>query len=1068
MTAITPSARRLVSACVLALLAAVPLAAVTGAANPPQWGERLDRQHQEGEAVRIAFNARDPENETVTYGSASLPRGLSIDASTGLVTGVLTPSDPDTTNGAAGIHTVVIRATDADGEVADYTFTWRVSRFRKGDVFAGIGMGKYQVFGEDGVYKYTVTSETEQEWTNAGYGGGGTTTGCGYNWVSRKMYFTAFDVNHAPAVIEVDPVPASGAEAFPRTRISTFRDSGVSDPSDPSLRLSIDNGPESVAFDAQGNMFVGHASGFYNTDWLPADSNGRPVATFGDNPDDWNIYYAKAGGGLILSNGLPIPYAQGVSVEGFLEKSPGVLWPVTGNTKPLDHWGRDVQKFQYSGATGEMSRTASFDVHAGWQGSDWIDLSTDQRTLFYTSEYGVIYRYDTGPGVPDGSRQLAPFATLPQGRGIVNTLYAIRILPPGDGSGGVIVAGPAGLLRIAADGRIVNYFDVPGEDAFFAVTLSPDGRTLWSASMSSGRVYRWDVASGRALGPGIQTQAFDYGNGVKSLTGLCMMGEYTAAQEVCGNNLDDDGDGEIDELCQGVEACFVDSPGDDDGDGLVDANDPDCGASNLCAADGPTDPSVAGFCSRLSTEGDSVQVRPAPVPSGQAETYQVTGLPPGISAGANGWLTGTPQHSIVQNGVTPDTQDFLVTVNATRTRVSTGQVMATYQHEFTWTIRNLNQLPVATADAITMPAGQSRTIDVRLNDYDLDTEDTLSLTGFTQPSNGTVTVSGTTFTYIPSAVFAGTDNWTYTLADGRGGSATATVTATVVNRAPIAIADSATAAGTRPAIVNVLANDSDPDNHAITISSVSTPSNGTAVVNANGTITYIANAGFEGTDSFSYTIRDAFGAESSATVTVVVGPASRIDPCMCASARASIGLIWPANHRRLIDVNVTNVTDANGGGVQIKVLGIYQDEPTNYLGDGTTTIDAGGVGTDTAWLRAERTGNRNAGDNGRLYEIVFEATASDGSSCQGSVFTGVPHDQGQGRYVVDDGVRYDSTVPGGPIVRTGPRIERRLPDLGYPNPGAEACRVDALPLASTFTDASPFIDPRARYAREPR
>lgn len=1123
----TPGTRRLITACVFALLAAVPLAAITGAANPPQWGARIDRLHQEGDNVKILFIAKDPENKAVSYGSSSLPRGLTIDPLTGLVSGILTPSDRDTTNGSAGVHTVVIRATDADGEVADYTFTWRVSRFRKGDVFAGIGLGRYQVFGDDGTYKYTVTSETEEEWTNAGAGGGGTTTGCGYNWVSRKMYFTAFDVNHAPAVIEIDPVPASDVEAFPRKRISTFRDSGFTDPATPTLRLSIDNAPESVVFDGQGNMFVGHASGFYNGDWMPGDSAGRAIiAPSPTNPDDYNYYYVKANGSQILSNRLPIPFAQGVSVDGFLEKWPGMPWPVTGNAKPLDHWGRDVQKFLYSSGTGELTRAATFDVHAGYQGSDWLDLSSDQRTLFYTSEWGVIYRYDTGPGVADTARQLTPFVTLPPIGERSATLYAVRLLPPGDGSGGLIVATPYNVVRIASNGRIVSHFDAPGEDSWFAVTLSPDGRTMWSASMSSGRIYRWDISTAQLLAPvaGIETQALELAPDFRSLTGLCIMGEYTAAQEVCGNGLDDDGDGEIDEVCRSVEACIASSPGDDDGDGLVDSNDPDCGAESVCALDGYTDSSIAGFCSRLSSEGDAVQVGPAPGPppeSDQRETYQVSGLPPGIVVDANGWYVGTPLHSIVLNTANPDTVVYPVTVNVTRRQVSTGNLIATFQQNFNWTIKNRNQVPVAVADAVTMRPGQSRTIDVRLNDSDLDAEDTLSITGFTQPASGALTQSGTSFTYVPSTspVFVGTDSWTYTIADGRGGTATATVTANVVNTPPIAVADvvsvvagqavtvnvlandppdadgdtrtitgftqpsggtvtqvagglrftpvngfagvasftytiadgfggvstapvtirvvnippvavadSATAAGTRPVIINVLANDNDPDNHVIAVSGALPPANGTAVVNANGTITYTANAGFQGSDSFLYTIRDGFGGESSATVTIAVGPPNRFDPCLCASARASIGEIWPANHKKVVDVKVTNVIDPDGGALAIKVLGIYQDEPTNYLGDGNTTIDGGGIGTDTAWVRAERTGNPNVGDNGRAYEIVFEASAPDGSSCQGSVFTGVPHDQGQGNYIFDDGIRYDSTVAGGPIVRNALRIENGLTD----------------------------------------
>ena len=85
---------------------------------------------------------------------------------------------------------------------------------------------------EEGVYKYTLTSETAADHSapnpeyDYGWFGGGITAGCGYNWVTRKMYFTAFDDDYDPAVYEVNTVPTGGALA--RTaRISTFRDSGL-------------------------------------------------------------------------------------------------------------------------------------------------------------------------------------------------------------------------------------------------------------------------------------------------------------------------------------------------------------------------------------------------------------------------------------------------------------------------------------------------------------------------------------------------------------------------------------------------------------------------------------------------------------------------------------------------------------------------------------------------------------------------------------------------------------------------------------------------------------------------
>ena len=73
-----------------------------------------------------------------------------------------------------------------------------------------------------------------------------------------------------------------------------------------------------------------------------------------------------------------------------------------------------------------------------------------------------------------------------------------------------------------------------------------------------------------------------------------------------------------------------------------------------------------------------------------------------------------------------------------------------------------------------------------------------------------------------------------------------------------------------PATVSVLANDTDPDGDALTVTGASTPANGTAVVNANGSITYTPAAGYVGTDSFTYTISDGRGGVGGASVSVTV------------------------------------------------------------------------------------------------------------------------------------------------------------------------------------------------------
>ena len=89
------------------------------------------------------------------------------------------------------------------------------------------------------------------------------------------------------------------------------------------------------------------------------------------------------------------------------------------------------------------------------------------------------------------------------------------------------------------------------------------------------------------------------------------------------------------------------------------------------------------------------------------------------------------------------------------------------------------------------------------------------------------------------------------------------------NTPPTANDDTASTKVETKVTIDVLANDSDDDGDALTIKSVTTPANGTAVIN-NNKIDYTPNKDFSGEDSFYYTITDSSGAEATAKVTIKV------------------------------------------------------------------------------------------------------------------------------------------------------------------------------------------------------
>ena len=190
----------------------------------------------------------------------------------------------------------------------------------------------------------------------------------------------------------------------------------------------------------------------------------------------------------------------------------------------------------------------------------------------------------------------------------------------------------------------------------------------------------------------------------------------------------------------------------------------------------------------------------------------------------------------------------------------------------------INQPPVAVPDAYTILGGALVLVmPVLGNDSDPD-GDPLTIVSVTQPSpgSGTVTIdgSGQTITFNRQTTLPAT--FTYTISDGRGGTATTNVTVTLstpINQPPVAVPDAYTIPATSLVLVmQVLANDSDPDGDPLTIVSVTQPPTGSGSVTIDGsgqTITFNRQTVLPAT--FTYTISDGRGGTASTSVTVTLG-----------------------------------------------------------------------------------------------------------------------------------------------------------------------------------------------------
>jgi subtilisin family serine protease len=188
------------------------------------------------------------------------------------------------------------------------------------------------------------------------------------------------------------------------------------------------------------------------------------------------------------------------------------------------------------------------------------------------------------------------------------------------------------------------------------------------------------------------------------------------------------------------------------------------------------------------------------------------------------------------------------------------------------TVTPLNDAPTAVDDVLVTLRDTAGSVDVLANDTDVD-DDALAVTSISTPGHGSATLEADgTITYQPAAGYDGADGFDYAIGDGAGGSASGHVAVTVVavNQPPTAVDDTASVAEDGSESIDVVDNDIDPDGGALSVSALGQPSHGSTALAADGTVTYIPLANYNGPDAFGYTVADTIGFTDSATVTVTV------------------------------------------------------------------------------------------------------------------------------------------------------------------------------------------------------
>lgn len=202
-------------------------------------------------------------------------------------------------------------------------------------------------------------------------------------------------------------------------------------------------------------------------------------------------------------------------------------------------------------------------------------------------------------------------------------------------------------------------------------------------------------------------------------------------------------------------------------------------------------------------------------------------------------------------------------------------------------VSGTNDAPIAGDDSYGLVEGGtlvSTVPGVLWNDSDAEGAP-LSVSLVSGPANGSLSLNADgSFTYIHDDSETTADAFVYMVSDGVGGTATATVSLAVtpVDDPPLAATDTFESTPGQPLSIlpmeGVLGNDVDIDSASLSAVVVDTTSFGTLSLNPDGSFDYVPQAGFVGTDSFTYVVDDGNSLSTPVTVFINVQAVGGLDP----------------------------------------------------------------------------------------------------------------------------------------------------------------------------------------------
>lgn len=291
-------------------------------------------------------------------------------------------------------------------------------------------------------------------------------------------------------------------------------------------------------------------------------------------------------------------------------------------------------------------------------------------------------------------------------------------------------------------------------------------------------------------------------------------------------------------------------------------------------------------------------------------------------------------------------------------RVSDGQLSA--QETITVTVNSVNDVPVVTAQSVSLNEDSSMAITLGASDAD---GDALTYTIVSMPSHGSLSGTAPNLTYTPEANYNGSDSFSFKVSDGKADSNTATVSISIsaVNDAPEATAQEVNVDEDSSVSITLAGTDGDGD--TLTYMVMSQPTNGRLTGTAPN-MTYTPNANFYGQDEFTFMVRDSGGLTSMPVAVHIVVSAVNDDPVATAqsvslSEDGSLEIILVGSDIDQDPLTYIIVTEPQHGSlIRVGDGNIFTYEPDeNYNGADYFTFKVNDSSVDSAEARVSITVN---------------------------------------------------------------------------------------------------------------